>query len=99
MNGPLKNGKSRQILPKSRNLAQPTNGSRNLRFCVCWSHICFSIKSLHFFVLDSDVKMPVLMSWQVSDLPFTTPRLGEGMIGIYQILPKISFTEFLKLRT
>ena len=29
-------------------------------FCVCQSHICFSIKSLHFFVLDSDFKMPVL---------------------------------------
>ena len=38
----------RQILPKSRNLAQPTNGSRSLRFCVCWSHICFFIKSLTF---------------------------------------------------
>ena len=46
VNGPLKNEKSRQILSKSRNLAQPTNGSRSLRFCVCRSHICFSIKSL-----------------------------------------------------
>ena len=62
MNGPLKNEKSRQILPQSQNLAQPTNGSRNLRFCVCQSHICFSIKSLHFFVLDLDFKMPVLAS-------------------------------------
>ena len=41
--GPPKNEKSRPMLPKSRNLAQPTNGSRSLRFCVCLSHICFSI--------------------------------------------------------
>ena len=38
MKGPLKNKKSQQILPKSRNLAQPSNGSRSLRFCVCQSH-------------------------------------------------------------
>ena len=48
VNGPLKNDKSRQILLKSWNLAQPSNGSRNLRFCVCRSHICFSIKSIDF---------------------------------------------------
>ena len=39
VNGPLKNEKSRQILSKSRNLAQPTNGSRSLRFCVCRSRV------------------------------------------------------------
>ena len=33
VNGPLKNGKSWQILPKSWNLAEPTNGSWSLRFC------------------------------------------------------------------
>ena len=53
------NEKSRQILPKSRNLAQATHGSRSLRFCVCRSHICFSIKLLHFFDSGSDFKMPV----------------------------------------
>ena len=37
VNGPLKNEKSQQILLKSRNLAQPTNGSQSLRFCVCQS--------------------------------------------------------------
>ena len=62
VNGPLKNEKSRQILPKSQNLAQLTNGSRSLRFCVCRSHICFSIKSLNFSVLVSDFKMPVSAS-------------------------------------
>ena len=62
VNGPLKNEKSRQILPKSRNIAQPPKGSRSLRFCVCQSHICFSIKSLHFFVSGSDFKMPVSAS-------------------------------------
>ena len=59
VNGPLKNEKSRQILPKSRNLAQPNNGSQSLRFCVCRSHICFSIKSLNFSVSVSDFKVPV----------------------------------------
>ena len=39
MNGPLKNEKFRQILPKSRNLTQPTNGSQSLRFCVCQSQL------------------------------------------------------------
>ena len=62
MNGPLKNEKSRQILPKSRNLTQPTNGSRSLRFCVCRPHICLSIKSLHFFVSASDFKTLVSAS-------------------------------------
>ena len=62
VNSPLKNEKSWQILPKSRNLAQPTNGSQSLRFCVCRSHICFSIKSLHFFVSGLDFKMPVSVS-------------------------------------
>ena len=75
MNGPLKNEKSWQILPKSQNLAQPTNGSPSLRFCVGWSHICFSIKSLHFFVLGSDFKKPVSASRLVLDLPFATPSL------------------------
>ena len=75
MNGPLKNEKSRQILLKSRNLAQPTIGSRILRFCVCRSHICFSIKSLNFSVSVSDFKMPVSASRRVSDLPFATPTL------------------------
>ena len=56
------NEKSRQILPKSRNLAQATHGSRSLRFCVCRSHICFSIKLLHFFDSGSDFKMPVSAS-------------------------------------
>ena len=73
VNGPLKNETSRQILPKSRNLAQPINGSRSLRFCVCRSHICFSIKSLQVFILDLDFKMPVLASRRVSDLAFATP--------------------------
>ena len=33
-----------------------------------------AIKSLHFFVSGSDFKMPVLVSRQVLDLPFATPR-------------------------
>ena len=79
---------SRQILSKSRNLAEPTNGSRSLRFCVCQSQICFSIKSLHFFVSGSDFKMPVSASRRVSDLAFATPsslrvRLhGETQLGM-----------------
>ena len=73
VNGPLKNEKSWQNLPKSRNFAQPTNGSRSLRFCVCRSHTCFSIKSLNFFVSVSDFRMPVWASRRVSDLPFATP--------------------------
>ena len=73
VNNPLKNKKSLQILPKSWNLAQPTNGSQSLRFCFCRSHICFSIKSQHFSVLASDFKIPVSVSWWVSDLPFSTP--------------------------
>ena len=64
---------SQQILSKSRNLTEPTNGSRSLRFCACRSHICFSIKTLHFLVLGSDFKMPVSASLRVSDLPFATP--------------------------
>ena len=59
-NGPLQNEKSQQILPKSRNLAQPSNGSRSLRFCACRSHICFSIKSLNFSVSVSDSPPPIL---------------------------------------
>ena len=78
VNGPLKNEKSQQILPKSRSLAQPSNGSQSLRFCVCWSHICFSIKSLNFSVLVSDFKMPVLASRRVSDLPFASPQIGTS---------------------
>ena len=74
----LKNEKSRQILPKSQNLAQPTNGSCSLRFCVCRSYICFSIKSLKFSVSVSDFKMSVSASRRVSDLPFTTPNAGNG---------------------
>ena len=34
VNRPLKIEKSRQILPKSRTLAQHSNGSWSLRFCV-----------------------------------------------------------------
>ena len=52
-----------QILPKSWSLAQPSNGSQSLRYYVCWSHICFSIKSLNFSVSVSDFKMPVSASW------------------------------------
>ena len=59
VNGPLKNEKSQQFLPKSRNLAQPTNGSRSLKFCICRSHICFSIKSINFSISVSDLQMPV----------------------------------------
>ena len=62
VNSPMKNEKSRQILPKSRNLAQPSNGSRSFRFCVSRSHICFSIKSLKFSVSVSDFKIPVSAS-------------------------------------
>ena len=66
---------SRQILPKSRNFAQLTNGSRSLRFCVCRSHISFSIKSLNFFVSGLDFRMPDLASQRVSDLPFASPHM------------------------
>ena len=44
MNGPLENEKSQQILPKSRNLTQPTQGSWSLTVCICRSHVCFSMK-------------------------------------------------------
>ena len=64
VNGPPKNKKSRQILPKSRNLAHG-NG-------VCRSHVCFSINSLNSSVSLSDFKMPVSASRRVSDLPFAT---------------------------
>ena len=47
VNGLLKNEKSRQILPKSRNLAQPTNGSRSLTFRICRSHILYAFLSSH----------------------------------------------------
>ena len=75
VNGPMKNEKSRQILSKSRNLAQPSNGSRSLRFCICQSYICFSIKSLNFSVSVLDFKMSVSASRRVSNfsLPFATP--------------------------
>ena len=92
VNGPLKNEKTRQILPKSRNLAQPTNGpnvSQSLRFCAWRSHICFSVKSLSFSGSVSDFKMPVSAPRRVSDLPFATPRtiwqsvvcLGNALVG------------------
>ena len=89
VNGPLKNKKSRQILPKSRNLAQPSNGSRSLRFCVCRSHICFSIKSLNFSVLVSDFKVPVSASWHFSDLPFTTPNFVGCQVCSTKFLPVV----------
>ena len=60
---------------QSQNLTQPANGSRSLRFCICRSHICFSIKSLNFSVSVSDFKMPVSASRPVTDLPFATPGL------------------------
>ena len=69
-----KNWESRQILPKSRNLAELSNGSRILRFCVCRSHICFPIKSLHFFISGSDFKMPVSASRRVSDFTIRHPN-------------------------
>ena len=72
VNGPLKNKKSLQILPKSRNLAQ-----KCLRFYVRHSHRCFSIKSLNFSVLVSDCKVPILASLRVSDLPFAPPPKTE----------------------
>ena len=85
VNGPLKNEKSQQIPPKSRNLAQPTNGSRSLRFCVCQSYICFSIKSLNFSVSVSDFKMPVSASRRRSDLPFASPCFKANQLRQIQI--------------
>ena len=38
------------------------NGSRSLRFCICRTHSCFSIKSLHFLVSGSDFKTQVSVS-------------------------------------
>ena len=66
-----------KFYPRSQNLTELSHGSRSLRFCVCQPHtcICFSIKSLHFFVLGSDFKMPVSASWQVLDLRFATPYI------------------------
>ena len=55
----------------------------SLRFCVCRSQICFSIKSLRFFVSGSDFKTPVSASRWVSDLPFATPKRIENGNGIY----------------
>ena len=73
MNGPLKNKKSRQILPKSRNLHNLVVDLGVSDFVsVGRSHICFSIKSLNFSVSGSDFKMPVYASRRVSDLPFAT---------------------------
>ena len=67
MNGPLKIRSLSKFYPSLGILHNLLMGSRRLRLCVCQSHICF-------FVLGSDLKMPVLVSRQVSDLPFTTPN-------------------------
>ena len=72
VNGPLKIGKSRQILPKSRNLAKLSNGSRSLRFCAI-GHI-YAFLSSHFSASVSDFKMPVSASRRVSGLAFATPK-------------------------
>ena len=93
MNGPPKN-ESRQILPKSRNLAQPANGSRSLRFCVCRSHICFSIKSLNFSVSISDFKVPVSYHLppllQADSAYFQKSKCHEKVFLVLQILKMIS---------
>ena len=47
---------------------------------VCWSHICFSIKSLNFSFSVLDFKVPVSASGRVSDLPFTTPTSEIRML-------------------
>ena len=98
MNGPLKNDKSRQILPKSRNLAQPTNGSRSLRFCVCWSHICYYIKSQHFYASASNFKMLVSASRRVSDLPFSTPISCSTSWSDHVLVHLLAFFDFLPKR-
>ena len=73
VNGPLKNEKSWQILFKSRNLTQPTNGSQSLRFCVSLTHLLFyQVATLS--ILGSDFKMLVLTSWRILDLSFATPN-------------------------
>ena len=74
------NWESRQILPKSQNLAELSNGFRSPRFCVCRSHICFSIKSLHSFVSGSDFKMPVSASRRVSDFTIRHPYQFKNCI-------------------
>ena len=102
MNGPLKIKKSQHTLPKARNLAEPTNGSRSLRFCVCWSHICFSIKSLNFSVSVSDFKVPVsaslgftirhpFFSDRDSNLIFTSNDHYHEILGSVQWLVKICY--------
>ena len=78
---------SQQILPKSWNLAQHSNGSQSLSFCVCQSHICFSIKSLNFSVLVSDFKMPVSASQRVLDLPFATSTYVAYQQNINFLVP------------
>ena len=90
VSGPLKNKKSLQILLKSWNLAEPSNGSQSLKFCVCWSHICFSIKSLNFSISVSDFKVPVSASQQVSDLPFATP---QGNVGVNEKLTALALAK------
>ena len=59
MNGPLKNEKSQQILPKSRNLAQPTKWVSESQI-VSVGHIFAFLSSHHIFL--SRVKMPVSVS-------------------------------------
>ena len=81
VNGPLKNKKSRQILPKSRNLAQPSNGSRGLRFCVCRSYKCFSIKSLNFSVSVSDFKVSESLGFTMNSPPLL---IKEWLATAYQ---------------
>ena len=72
---PMKNESLGKFYPSLGILQNLLMGLRVSDF-VSVGHIimCFSIKSLHFFVSGSDFKVPVSASWQVSDLPFATPK-------------------------
>ena len=66
VNGPPKIESLGKFYPSLvQNLPELSNGSRSLRFCVCWSHICSG----------SDFKLPVSVSQRVSNLPFATPNI------------------------
>ena len=88
VNGPLKNEKSRKFYPSlgiSHNLLKGLGISD---FGVCWPHICFSIKSLHFFVSGSDFKTPV------SNLPFATPYNILWLKIDFKGLPVLMYAQF-----
>ena len=72
-NGPFKNEKVSENSTKSRNLAQPTNGSRSLRFAPV-GHV-FAFLSSHY-AFSPRARILKRQSRRVSDLPFATFEIG-----------------------